>query len=485
MIQYQEFVRTHDPVNRENQRLLVAQAMEFEDADRAWQLLDIPQDAWTHAEAAECVMVFRKLLKSGKTPTIFSVQEELLALKRIDSFRVVTSVSGDGYVARCGWDDALRSVMDYHERRKRYLHLMQAAQRLGETTDLADWDDKTLAAAVALQPQRKLQTGAKASDIVREEVALIQSGEDRKGFIQIGLKEIDEKTDGFGPGQFVVIAGHPGEGKTSFADQLATHIAKTYGPVYFEELEMNLRELARRKICASTGRSMNNWTTDDLTLALEKASELENLYYECAGGKLDAFMTRIHRRMLLVPDTKAIFVDYMGLLQNFGRGHSDTSEASAVSDALKFIAQQYQVLVVGLQQPNRNVEGRPDKTPRMTDLRDSSKIAQDAHKILFLHRPARYGETASKYYVQCHILKDRQGRAGGHVELCWRPSVFRFELWSETTYKPQPKQVFDEPSTGPRHLKPEKNGSRFNAEGPQFEDHPMEEASEGIGDFFR
>ena len=127
-------------------------------------------------------------------------------------------------------------------------------------------------------------------------------------------------------------------------------------------------------------------------------------------------------------------MDYLGLLQKFGNGRSDTSEASAVSDALKDLAQRSQIAVVAMQQPNRNRENRTSKRPVATDLRDSNKIVQDAHRILFIHRPHAHKPSEPSNLVEVHVLKDRDGEAPRIVKLAWSPSTFQYIPWDEAKH---------------------------------------------------
>ena len=423
--------------NNDAQRLVVAAAVE--DTERALVIREQPRELWRDPHLQDVVEALRQVLHAGGRPSPFSVSEGLRAMGKPTSLQAISSISS-GYLAEANFRAAMDLTVNYHGRHQRAIAFMRLADKLSRSSDLAQFDRAAIETFASFAADQKRVTGGSDPDIVEQEIARIEAGTDREGFLSTGIPELDSRTEGFGPGQYICIAAWPGGGKTAFSAQLAAHMAEIEGAdVYFEELEMNLREIARRRISAQTGKPLSELTPQDLATALTRCGRSHRLYWESAGGKLEDFLGRVHRRMILYPATKAIFVDYRGLLQGFGRGYDPVSEASAVSDALKNLAQRYQVTVIAMQQPNRSREGRADKRPVVSDLRDSNKIVQDAHKILFLHRPWEHDKTKPKTLVELHVLKDRSGQSGGFLELVWSPSTYRFSTWPKSISKNQPQ----------------------------------------------
>lgn len=322
--------------------------------------------------------------------------------------------------------------------------LARKAKRIATTLQrsLSDSPTQTLKhIAVALNEFVRLTTGAKNKaeqtemswpEAVAREVALINEGRDREGMISTPIEALNHNGGSCFGGQLVAVCAQPKTGKTTFALQWARHVARTTKKwVYFEECEMAVRELARRGICSITGKKIENTTESDRAHAITVSTEEPTLHLCCTGGKLKDFLGRVHRWILLHPDTVAIFVDYVGLLQDHRASVDATTAASEVSDALKNIAQHYQVLVVALQQPNRKIEARTDKTPLLSDIRDSPKLVQDAHKILFLSRPYAHDKSQPANLVQLHLLANRDGPTGV-IDMAWSPETFSFSDWDSS-----------------------------------------------------
>lgn len=449
-----------EALNRDHQRMVVLGALE--EKERAIKLLEVDPDVWRESGVIQTMMAIRNLLHRGEVPDLPAVGGELRALNFPDAFQSLMAVNRN-LLPEYEWRHALQQTQRYHQRWKRALALQQAIQELNTCNDYDAWDERALSSIVNLSPLERKKTGGTDTEIIQQEIALIRKGEDREGFMDLEFEGLQERTDGFGPGQLVVLAAHPGDGKTTLAVQLAESLAINYGDVYFWSGEMNTRELARRRISALSGTPLKDITEEDLARAEALSPRSGRLYYECCGGKLETFLAKVHTRLLTHPNTRAVFVDYMGLLQDFGG--NDTSEAGRVSDAIKNLAQQKQILVVAIQQPNRNNENRQDKTPRKTDLRDSNKIVQDAHKIIFIHRPWNYDRGYHKNMVHCYILKDRNGQAGGFIELYWSPATYQFKEWHTVQTIAGPKQVFKDHVQG-------SNVVQLPGTQPEFEELP-------------
>lgn len=459
---------------RDLQRSVIFAA--FEDEHYALQVLKKPESLWRIKEAVAGREAIRRVLADGDKPSLPAIAGHLRAMGEIDVIDALFA-AGNLIVPYHEFRAALEQVHNWDRRLKRAQMLLAAVDRLNQTKNFSEWDDHLLSRAVEVRDQHDTVAGGTDRDIVRQEVELIRSGQDRTGFIDLGIPSLLKHSDGIGPGQLIVLCGHSGDGKTSLAMQWADYIAKHHSDVWFWSGEMSLRELARRRISFFAGKKFEELTEPDLDHALACSNVNDNLYYECEGGKLADFTEKFHTRIITHPKTNVVFVDYAGLLQDHGGGR-ETSSAGEVSDTLKTLAQRHQKIIFALWQPNRNVEGRTDKRPRKSDLRDSNKIVQDAHKIYFLHRPYNYDKSASPFVVQCHTLKDRNGRAGGFVTLKHSPSTFRFDEFTEEIASAAPKRIFRDNVTSIR--RPPGPQPEWETVEDQLDDETLEQVNTGL-----
>lgn len=258
--------------------------------------------------------------------------------------------------------------------------------------------------------------------------------------VQTGFTEIDALTNGFQPGQLIVIAGRPSMGKTALAMNIAEHNAlKQKLPVLVISLEMSAGQLVKRLI-GSIAKIDQSRLRDDLL----RPGELQHI---CSVGltiresKLDildrsscASTVAAIRRCARQVSKKhgglgMVVVDYLQLMGSDNPSvENRTNEVSNISRGLKILAGELGCPVFALSQLNRGVEQRPDKRPMMSDLRESGAIEQDADIIMFIYRDDYYTKQESKCpgVAEVNIAKQRNG-AVGTVNLAWTPAYTRFD----------------------------------------------------------
>ncbi len=247
---------------------------------------------------------------------------------------------------------------------------------------------------------------------------------------------LDNMTSGFQRGDLVIVAARPSMGKTAFALNLAATIAKNHTVALFS-LEMPAVQIMNR-LLSFTGyvegnklREPNKLGSDDWTklhLAKEKVAKLKLYVDDSAGVKLGELVwkaKKLHKNVGL----DMIVIDYLQLL-SVGNASSDNrqAEVSVISRTLKQLARELDVPVVALSQLSRRVEQRENKTPMMSDLRESGAIEQDADLITFLYREAYYKPAeASKTHQKTDIIisKHRNG-AVGVISLQFNPMLGLF-----------------------------------------------------------
>lgn len=251
------------------------------------------------------------------------------------------------------------------------------------------------------------------------------------------IEGLDRMTAGLQGGQLVIVAGRPAMGKSSFALQMASHLAMAgdEGVVPFLSYEMSVTELGMRLLSHSLAYDLHRLRQGDIPYGMEKelaaASEtlsastllIDDNPPETVGGVRSA-MRRLARKQRI----KAIFVDYLQLMSAERRGRDDnrTQEVSDISRGLKRLATELDVPIVALSQLNRSLEGRPNKRPMLSDLRESGSLEQDSSAVLFLYRPSVYDPVADKGVAECIIAKQRNGPVGT-VPLAFDPSCGRWK----------------------------------------------------------
>ena len=218
--------------------------------------------------------------------------------------------------------------------------------------------------------------------------------------LSTGFKDLDDLTSGLHPADFIVVAGRPAMGKTAFALNMAEHLAvEEKLPVVIFSLEMSNMQLATRMLCGRARVSSNqmrigrlreqDWTR--LSIAAGPLSEAKIFLDDSPSiGILE--MRAKARRLKAKENIGLVIVDYLQLMQGPGRAENRQQEISIISRALKGMAKDLSVPVIALSQLSREVERRGlEGMPRLSDLRESGAIEQDADLVMFVWRPERYG----------------------------------------------------------------------------------------------
>ncbi len=255
--------------------------------------------------------------------------------------------------------------------------------------------------------------------------------------IPTGYHELDSKTSGLQPGDLLIVAGRPSMGKTSFALNMAEHVAIEVGlPVAVFSMEMGGTQLAMRMLSSvgrldaqrmRTGRlSDDEWSK--LTFALGKMHEAPLYIDETPALNPIDLRARARRLYRQCGKLGLIVIDYLQLMSvAHGSGENRATEISEISRSLKGLAKELNVPVIALSQLNRSLEQRPNKRPVMSDLRESGAIEQDADVIMFIYRDEVYNpDTPDKGTAEIIIGKQRNGPIG-MVRLTFLGEYTRFE----------------------------------------------------------
>jgi replicative DNA helicase len=251
-----------------------------------------------------------------------------------------------------------------------------------------------------------------------------------------GFADLDARTSGLQAGQLIIVAARPGMGKTSLALNIGVHVAlRRKLPVLLFSLEMSAVQIGLRILCSESTvplqRIVEGRLGDpELHKLVDAAARLDEapLFLD-DGGAININTIRAKARRLKAERGALglVIVDYLQLIRGVKDYEIREREIAELSRGLKLLAKELECPVMALSQLNRQVEGREDKRPRPSDLRESGALEQDADLILFLYRHGAYDEsTAEPNRVEVIIGKHRNGPTG-MTELTFRDELARFE----------------------------------------------------------
>ncbi len=252
-----------------------------------------------------------------------------------------------------------------------------------------------------------------------------------------GLSELDQMITGLNPSDLIIIAARPGMGKTSIAMNIALNVGKVSGKtVAIFSLEMSKEQLAMRMISSEcfvdnkklmTGYDLKDPDWEKIYAAASVLASTEILLDDNPSLTV-ADMNAACRR---VKNLGLVVVDYLQLMQSAGgKSYANENRQQAVSDisrSLKIMAKELQVPVICAAQLSRSNEKEGKvRTPRLSDLRESGAIEQDADVVIFLHREGYYDETVENLNLAtCIVAKNRHGQTGT-LNLQWVPEFTTF-----------------------------------------------------------
>jgi len=272
-----------------------------------------------------------------------------------------------------------------------------------------------------------------------ESIERINKGEKVYDGVLTGLEKVDQILLGLQKGNLIIVAGRPSMGKTSLALQIAVEIAKLNGTVGIFSYEMTEKELTDRILyteamvdshVARSGK-LNEEGFKKLYDTASKISELPILLNDCTNNKLMAIKSQA-RRLIAKKKVELIIVDYLQKLYYDYHIDNRMDELTKITGGLKLLAKELKVPIMLISQLSRALESRKDKRPKLSDLRESGSIEQDADIVAFVYRDEVYFKN-TKYKGQAEIIirKNRNGPTGTAL-VAW---VDRFTKFSNLSYQ--------------------------------------------------
>ncbi|HVJ69466.1 MAG TPA: replicative DNA helicase [Caulifigura sp.] len=250
--------------------------------------------------------------------------------------------------------------------------------------------------------------------------------------LHTGFHGLDDVTSGFQPSELIVLAARPSMGKTALVCNFSLAVAHQRQGCLLFSLEQSKLELAERLLCIQAkinGHKLRQGNLDEIEQAalMEGANELRDLplYIDDVAGRTVSQISAIARRLKRRFGLGIIIIDYLQLIEADEKGLPREQQISTITRRLKFLAKDLSVPVIALAQLNRGVEQREDKRPKLSDLRESGAIEQDADIVMFLHRPDAYDPGDRPGEADLIVAKNRSGPIGT-VGLVWMREQLRF-----------------------------------------------------------
>lgn len=358
------------------------------------------------------------LLDAGKPADVITVAEALGAeLDRVGGLPYIVTLSAE--------TPSAANIRSYAKTVRDRAMLRRLAAAGAHIADLAyENGDVSEAVAQAQQAVMELDTTESAQESISLRDALRGMIErvdaTYHGTVSVtktGFADLDAKIVGLEAGDVIVVAGRPSMGKTAFAMQIAEHVSET-DPVLVFSLEMGAQQLAMRQAAGVGNIDLmalrTGQLTDEgwqrLTYALGKLNS-RPMYIDDRSSLSVAQIRARARQAKRKHGLSLVVIDYIGLID--APGENRATALASVSRGLKAMARELAVPVIVLSQLNRQVTGRTDKRPVLSDLRESGAIEQDADLILLLHREDYYDPDSQwKGVAECIIGKQRNGPTG-------------------------------------------------------------------------
>ena len=393
----------------------------------------VENSAFVGANNGKIYDAMLSMLERGDKIDFYTLSQrpELKDRDMLRYFSELTSAVGSGVNVL----DHARQLADTETRRRLCLFGYElAARAVSDPDGVVDWATSEIT-AIADRVSRP-EDIAPLSDVVRATLDDLERRQQARQAgecigIPTGLRRLDALTGGWRGGQLVVLAGRPGTGKSATMLHFARAAAASGVPVCIFSLEMPAGQLAGRMLVGGSG-------VDSQAFRVGSVDTTGWSQLEQAGAELSAIPVYLNDRPNITigairSQCKAmhrrgrcgmVIIDYLQLLDTSTRNPNSTREReiAAASRSAKLLAKELDVPVILLSQLSRKVEERADKTPLLSDLRESGAIEQDADMVVFIDRPAMYGAqmiTTTRYGLissegvgVLHIAKNREGATG-------------------------------------------------------------------------
>ena len=419
------------------------------DKEKWTELLDRLSEDDFYQESHKLIIGAMKVVFNARKPvdvvTLADELEKSGALEKAGGMKYITELATATLTVA-----NYRTYLDIVKRDSVNRRLIRAAQSIAENAYTGPEISDGVAYAEKLVFDISKQTDSSALVDMREDDAydkvlnkfeVISTDKDAMRGVNSGFTKLDKMTNGFQKSDLIVLAARPGVGKTTIGMNIVEHAALVENKTCAVfSLEMPADSLMKRLLSAKSqvegGKLRSgNITDEELNRLNEAGSELgaARIYIDdSASIKVSQIFSKC-RKLMSEQGLSLIVIDYLQLISGSGKsGDNRQQEVSEISRNLKILAKEMNCPVIALSQLSRSVESRDDKTPRLSDLRESGAIEQDADIVMFLYREEYYKKTKEQEanadqneVVDLNLAKHRNGSVG-HVSLVFNKSISAF-----------------------------------------------------------
>ncbi|MEO5646239.1 MAG: replicative DNA helicase [Candidatus Paceibacterota bacterium] len=336
----------------------------------------------------------------------------------------------------------LRSLIDASEN----IATIAYDQNEMDVADIIDTAEKSIFSISSGMNVKNAFVSIKSSliETMEQTVRLSESKDEIRG-IKTGYDDLDALTAGLQKSDLIILAARPSMGKTTFALDMARNVALSGVPVGIFSLEMSAQQLVQRMLSAESRvdawsiRTGHGLSAHHFTALQEAASRLQKapIYIDDQAGNSIVKMRAVARRLKSEHGLGLIVIDYLQLMTASKNYDNMVNQVTEISRSLKQLARELDVPVLALSQLSRAVEQRGGR-PRLSDLRDSGSIEQDADLVMFIHREDRYKEQHEKDNITEILIEKHRNGAVGMVELLFDGKTTSF-LNMDKTHVPTTK----------------------------------------------
>lgn len=400
---------------------------------------------------------------------IFTALKDIFesGIAKIEPIALIDKLSNDGNLAKVGDASYIMELVDSYidisnakyyintvEERSILRKIINHANKVCEkwqqesAGDITSYINKVERELTDITKKRRVEdfvSISSAFEQYKNHVKSLKSGQGMAEGLLTGYNHFDNLLLGFKPGEIYILSARPSVGKSALALNFLYKVAlKTKKPCVFFSLEMSIDSVTNRILSAKSGvpiRKIQTATFDReeesaLNKAMRDLSET-NLYIDdTAAIKASEMRSKLNKLQSRHGEIGLIVVDYIGLMSPDIKGKRQDNrslEIGEMSAALKAISRDYKAPILVLAQLNRNVDGRKDQKPQLSDLRESGSLEQDADVVMFIHRPD-YGKSEdtntdptaeSDSPVSLNIEKNRNGRTAS-INFMFQKHIGRF-----------------------------------------------------------
>ncbi|MFA7194013.1 MAG: replicative DNA helicase [Candidatus Paceibacterota bacterium] len=377
--------------------------------------------------------VMMELQAQGKPIDILSMSNKLQEKGMLDQ------VGGKAYLAELTESVPSSANVKYYaeivQKKSLMRGLIQASDeisRLGyddskDVEEILDMAEKKVFAVTNLPSGNSMQSIKDGLSETWERIETLSNSEDSIRGVPTGFASLDKMLSGFQASDLIILAARPSQGKTSLAIDMARRAAVNHNiSVGIFSLEMSSQQLIDRMLSAQaqvdlwklrTGKQLSSDDFDSISKALDTLSKAP-IYIDDEAGKSVLAMRSVARRLKSEKNLGLIVIDYLQLATPAQSKNSDNmvQQVTELSRAMKSMARELNVPVLCLSQLSRAVEARGGR-PRLSDLRDSGSIEQDADVVMFIHNESKYKDISERNNITEILIEKHRNGATGMVEL--------------------------------------------------------------------